>query len=99
MAADLVLGFVEHLHVGTRWSPSGHGGVHLRTNTHLERTPRKERPRQIRARGCRLFARINDGFAQLREADPERWIVIDGTAPKNDVEVAIRTAVLARLNL
>ena len=48
--------------------------------------------------GADFFARINDGFAELREADPERWIVIDGTAPKDDVEVAIRTAVLARLN-
>jgi dTMP kinase len=48
--------------------------------------------------GADFFARINDGFAELREADPERWIVVDGTAPKDDVETAIRTAVLARLN-
>ena len=47
--------------------------------------------------GADFFARINDGFAEIREADPERWIVIDGTAPKDDVELAIRTAVTDRL--
>jgi dTMP kinase len=48
--------------------------------------------------GADFFARINDGFAELREADPDRWIVVDGTVPKDDVEAAIRVAVLDRLN-
>lgn len=48
--------------------------------------------------GAEFFARINDGFTKLRNADPDRWIVIDGTQPKDDVEIAIRTAVTARLN-
>ena len=48
--------------------------------------------------GADFFARVNDGFAELRDADPERWIVIDGTAPKDDVEASIRTAVLDRLD-
>lgn len=47
--------------------------------------------------GADFFARINEGFAEIREADPERWIVIDGTASKDDVELAIRTAVTDRL--
>ncbi len=47
--------------------------------------------------GADFFARINDGFTEIREADPDRWIVIDGTAPKDDVELAIRTAVTDRL--
>ncbi len=47
--------------------------------------------------GADFFARIAEGFTQLRSADPERWITIDGTQPKDDVETAIRTAVLARL--
>lgn len=47
--------------------------------------------------GADFFARINDGFAELRAAEPDRWIVIDGTAPKDDVEMAIRTAVQTRL--
>ena len=48
--------------------------------------------------GAEFFARINDGFTELRNTDPDRWIVIDGTQPKDDVEIAIRTAVTARLN-
>ena len=48
--------------------------------------------------GADFFARINDGFTELRAVDPDRWIVIDGTVPKDDVEIAIRTAVLDRLN-
>ena len=48
--------------------------------------------------GAEFFARINDGFTELRNADPDRWIVIDGTQPKDDVEIAIRTAVTTRLN-
>lgn len=47
--------------------------------------------------GADFFARINDGFTEIREADTDRWIVIDGTAPKDDVELAIRTAVTDRL--
>lgn len=47
--------------------------------------------------GAEFFARIAQGFTELRSADPERWIVIDGTMSKDDVEAAIRTAVLDRL--
>ena len=47
--------------------------------------------------GSDFFARIHAGFVALREADPARWIVIDGTLPKDDVESAISSAVTARL--
>ena len=47
--------------------------------------------------GADFFARIAQGFTELRAADPQRWIVIDGTMSKDDVETAIRTAVLDRL--
>jgi dTMP kinase len=47
--------------------------------------------------GAEFFARIAQGFRELREADPARWIVIDGTMPKDDVEIDIRTKVLDRL--
>lgn len=49
--------------------------------------------------GADFFARINDGFHELIAADPQRWVVIDGTAPKDDVEAAIRTRVRDRLAL
>ncbi len=47
--------------------------------------------------GADFFARVHAGFVALREADPARWIVIDGTAPKDDVEAAVWAAVSARL--
>ena len=49
--------------------------------------------------GADFFARINDGFHELMNADPSRWIVVDGTAPKDDVESDIRTRVRAALSL
>lgn len=49
--------------------------------------------------GAEFFARINDGFHELMTADPSRWIVVDGTAPKDDVESEIRTRVSAALSL
>jgi dTMP kinase len=48
--------------------------------------------------GADFFARIAEGFRELRAADPERWIIVDGTVPKDDVEAAIRTQVNDRLN-
>ena len=48
--------------------------------------------------GADFFARIAQGFSELRAADPQRWIVIDGTMTKDDVEADIYTKVLARLN-
>jgi dTMP kinase len=48
--------------------------------------------------GADFFARIAEGFRELRAAEPERWIIIDGTVPKDDVEAAIRTQVNDRLN-
>jgi len=49
--------------------------------------------------GAEFFARINDGFHQLIAADPDRFVVVDGTAPKDDVEADIRARVRDRLSL
>jgi dTMP kinase len=48
--------------------------------------------------GTEFFARIAQGFSELQQADPQRWIVIDGTMSKDDVEADIHTKVLARLS-
>jgi len=48
--------------------------------------------------GAEFFARIAQGFRELRAADPDRWVIIDGTVPKDDVEAAIRAQVSNRLN-
>ena len=48
--------------------------------------------------GAAFFDRVHEGFTALMQADPARWIVIDGTMPKDDVETAIRAAVTSRLS-
>lgn len=68
--------------------------------------PRDEAERRLAKRdldrfereGAEFFARIADGFAEMAAADPSRWIIIDGTLPKDDVQAAIHSAVAPRLN-
>jgi len=68
--------------------------------------PRDEAERRLAKRnldrfereGADFFARIADGFAEMAAADPNRWIIIDGTLPKDDVQAAIHAAVSPRLS-
>jgi dTMP kinase len=68
--------------------------------------PRDEAERRLAKRnldrfereGADFFARIADGFAEMAAADPARWIIIDGTMPKDDVQAAIHAAVSPRLS-
>ena len=39
--------------------------------------------------GADFFERVNAGFDALMAADPTRWITIDGTLPKDDVEALV----------
>jgi dTMP kinase len=67
--------------------------------------PREEAERRLAKRnldrfereGADFFARIADGFAAMANADPDRWILIDGTQPKDAVAEAIYAAVSGRL--
>jgi dTMP kinase len=67
--------------------------------------PRDEAERRLTKRnldrfereGADFFARIADGFTEMAAADPTRWIIIDGTMPKDDVQAAIHAAVSPRL--
>ena len=69
--------------------------------------PRDEAERRLAKRnldrfereGADFFARIADGFAEMAAADPARWIIIDGTMPKDDVQAAIHAAVSPRLSI
>jgi dTMP kinase len=68
--------------------------------------PRDEAERRLAKRnldrfereGADFFARIADGFAEMAAADPARWIIIDGTMPKDDVQAAIHAAISPRLH-
>jgi dTMP kinase len=45
--------------------------------------------------GADFFARIGEGFAELAAKDPARWILIDGSEPKDMVADKIHAAVTA----
>jgi dTMP kinase len=46
-----------------------------------------------------FFTRVIDGFDRLAEQEPQRWLVIDGAPPKDELEQIIRRGVVARLGL
>ncbi len=56
----------------------------------------KRTPDRFEREGLNFFSRVNDGFRTLIQSESD-WIIIDGTQPKDDVELAIRTAVTQRL--
>jgi thymidylate kinase len=39
------------------------------------------------------------GFEELAAQEPDRWLVIDATPPKDELEIIIRRAVTERLGL
>lgn len=49
--------------------------------------------------GLEFHTRVRDTFLQRAAADPERWIVIDASAPVDDIQAQIRVDVSARLGL
>ncbi|MGA1655153.1 MAG: dTMP kinase, partial [Ilumatobacteraceae bacterium] len=44
-----------------------------------------------------FFRRVMNGFDQLAEREPDRWLVIDARPPKDELELTIRRAVCERL--
>jgi dTMP kinase len=44
-----------------------------------------------------FLARVEDGFLALAKADPDRWVVLEGDAPVEDVAARVWDAVSARL--
>lgn len=47
--------------------------------------------------GEEFFQRVNAGFDALMAAEPTRWITVDGTLPKDDVEALIWERVSSQL--
>lgn len=46
-----------------------------------------------------FFHRVIEGFDALAAAEPDRWLVVDGMPPKDELELAIRHGVRERLGL
>lgn len=63
-----------------------------------DRMERRELDRFERA-GADFHQRVDTGFAEMAASDPEHWVVIDASAPVDEVAIAIRTAVEERLGV
>lgn len=46
-----------------------------------------------------FFLRVIDGFDALASAEPDRWLIVDGSPPKDELEIIIRNGVRERLGL
>jgi len=62
------------------------------------RMAKRERDR-FELAGDDFHTRVEDGFAAMAAADPDRWVVLDASGPVEDVTDAIRGAVRARLGI
>jgi dTMP kinase len=70
-------------------------------------TPSELLERRMRGRQLDRFereddgfhARVRDGFRAMADADPSRWVVIDGAAGMDEVGASIRRAVAERMGL
>jgi dTMP kinase len=54
---------------------------------------------RMEAAGPAFHAMVADGFRRQAEADPSRWVVLDGAGPVDDVRAAVNAAVRERLQL
>ncbi|MFD7021229.1 dTMP kinase [Promicromonospora sukumoe] len=101
---DLPAGEVEHLSL---WATKG-----LRTDITivLDLDPQAAAARRASAEGkgeldrleragVEFHTRVRDTFLQRASADPERYVVIDASAPVDDIQAQIRVDVAARLGL
>jgi dTMP kinase len=53
-------------------------------------------PDRVEAAGDGFHDRVMRGYRALAVADPAHWVVVDGTAPADDVEAAVWKSVVAR---
>jgi dTMP kinase len=53
-------------------------------------------PDRLEAAGDGFHDRVMRGYRALAAADPARWVVVDGTAPADDVETVVWKSVIAR---
>ena len=54
---------------------------------------------RIEDAGIEFHQRVADGFAAQAAAEPDRWVVVDGTGSKDEVTAAVLAAVADRLGL
>ena len=67
-------------------------------DTLLERLKKRELDRFEREDRA-FFERIHAGFTAMATSDPNRWLVVDGTPPKDELASTIAQAVKQRLGI
>jgi dTMP kinase len=72
--------------------------IEVPTEILIERMKKRELDRFERE-DSEFFKRVADGFSQMAAADPKRWLIIDGTPDKDDLEKIISTGVQERLSI
>jgi dTMP kinase len=64
----------------------------------LERLKKRELDRFEREDRS-FFERIARGFNEMAKAEPDRWLIVDGTPPKDELASTILREVTSRLNI
>ena len=64
----------------------------------LERLKKRELDRFEREDRS-FFERVLRGFHEMAQREPDRWLIIDGSPPKDELEVTIRRLVTERLGI
>ena len=64
----------------------------------LERLKKRELDRFEREDRA-FFERIDAGFRAMAASDPQRWLIVDGMPPKDELEKEISAGLLARLGI
>ena len=91
---------VDELALLSRWATGGIDAdvvVLLDVPADVARTRLRGKPDRFEAEDAPFHARVLEGFRSLAAAAPERWVVVDGTAPVDDVHTAVAAGVRARL--
>lgn len=54
---------------------------------------------RLDAYGLAFHKRVRDGYHQLVKSEPRRWVVVDAQQPPDQVQAAVRKAILKRLQV
>ncbi len=83
--------------IGNRW-PDLVVYIDVPLDILLERLKKRELDRFEREDRS-FFERIAHGFNEMAKAEPERWLIVDGTPPKDELAATILREVTSRLNI
>ena len=83
--------------IGNRW-PDLVVYIDVPLDILLERLKKRELDRFEREDRS-FFERIARGFNEMAKAEPDRWLIVDGTPPKDELAATILREVTSRLNI